>query len=96
MVIFAIFGVFMVWEFSKKRMAFTTFERFCMVSIFAGGLGNIIDRVRFGFVIDMIQTEFINFPVFNVADIFITCGCILLIAHLVLFNKEFWKDDKKK
>ena len=95
-VIFALFGVFMVWEFSKKRMAFTTFERFCMVSIFAGGLGNIIDRVRFGFVIDMIQTEFINFPVFNVADIFITCGCILLIAHLVLFNKEFWKDDKKK
>ena len=95
-VIFALFAAFMVWEFSKKKMAFTTFERFCMVAIFAGGLGNIIDRIRLGFVIDMIQTDFMNFPIFNVADIFITCGCILLIAHLVLFNKEFWKDDKKK
>ena len=95
-IIFAVFAVFIVWEFSKKRMPFTTFERFCMVAVFAGGLGNIIDRLRLGFVIDMIQTEFISFPVFNVADCFITCGCILLIAHLVLFNKEFWKDDKKK
>lgn len=93
-VIFAAFAVFIVWEFSKKRMSFTTFERFCMVAIFAGGLGNIIDRLRLGFVIDMLQTEFINFPVFNVADCFITCGCILLILHLVFFNKEFWKDEK--
>lgn len=95
-VIFALFAVFMIWEFSKKRMPFTTFERFCMVAIFAGGLGNIIDRIRFGFVIDMIQTDFVNFPIFNVADIFITGGCIFLILHLVLFNKEFWKDDKKQ
>ena len=95
-IVFALFAVFIVWEFSKKRMPFTTFERFCIVAVFAGGLGNMIDRVRLGFVIDMIETEFMDFPIFNVADIFITCGCILLIAHLVLFNKEFWKDDKKK
>lgn len=95
-VIFVIFAAFIIWEFSKKRMPFTTFERFCIVAVFAGGLGNIIDRLRFGFVIDMITTEFINFPIFNVADIFITCGCILLILHLIFFNKAFWKDDKKK
>ena len=94
--IFIAFAGFIIWEFSTKKMGFTTFERWCVVAVFAGGLGNMIDRLRLGFVIDMIQTEFINFPVFNVADIFITCGCILLIAHLVLFNKEFWKDDKKK
>lgn len=95
-VIFIAFAVFIVWEFSKKRMAFDTFERFCIVAVFAGGLGNIIDRLRLGFVIDMIQTEFINFPVFNVADCFITCGCILLIVHLIFFNRAFWKDEKKK
>ena len=56
----------------------------------------MIDRVRLGYVVDMIETKFIRFPVFNVADCFITCGCIALIAHLVLFNKNFWKDEKKK
>ena len=63
--------------------------------IISGGLGNIIDRVRLGYVVDMIETTFMEFPVFNVADCFITCGCILLMVHLFLFNKEFWKDDKK-
>ena len=93
--IFAVFTIGMVWEFSKKRMPFSDFERWCIVFIFAGGLGNMIDRVRLGYVVDMIEVEFIKFPVFNVADCFITCGCILLIAHLMLFNKEFWKEDKK-
>ena len=62
----------------------------------AGAVGNIIDRIRLGFVIDMINLEFMEFPVFNVADCFICCGCIALMVHLVFFNKDFWKDDKKK
>ena len=86
-------GIF--WEYFKKPMPFTRFERWCIAAIYAGGLGNMIDRIRLGYVVDMIQTEFIDFPVFNVADCFITCGCILLIGHLALFNKEFWKDGKK-
>ena len=94
-VVFALFAAAIVWEFSKKRMPFTTFERFCIVAVFAGGLGNMIDRLRFGYVVDMIATDFITFPVFNVADIFITCGCIVLIFHLIFFNKQFWKDEKK-
>lgn len=99
-IVFSVFAAFIIWEFPKKKMPFTTFERFCIVAVFAGGLGNIIDRIRLGFVIDMIDTltniNFIkNFPVFNVADIFITCGCILLMLHLIFFNKEFWKDEKK-
>ena len=55
----------------------------------------MIDRLRLGYVVDMIATEFIDFPVFNVADCFITCGCIVLMVHLVFFNKEFWKEEKK-
>lgn len=94
--IFLVFTVAIIWEFSKKRLPLTTFERWCIVAVFAGGLGNMIDRLRFGFVVDMIATEFIDFPVFNVADCFITCGCILLMLHLVFFNREFWKDEKKK
>ena len=92
--IFMIFLLFVLWEFSKKSLPFTTFDRFCIVAILAGGLGNVIDRLRLGYVVDMICVDFMDFPVFNVADCFITCGCILLMIHLVFFNKEFWKDEK--
>ena len=94
--IFLAFTVAIVWEYRKKAMPFTTLERWCIAAIYGGGLGNMIDRIRFGYVVDMIETQFIEFPVFNVADCFITCGCILLIAHLILFNRDFWKDGKKK
>ena len=93
--IFAAFTVGVIWEFSKKRWPFTDLERWLVVAVYAGGLGNMIDRLRFGYVVDMIAVEFIDFPVFNVADCFITCGCILLIGHLVFFNKAFWKEETK-
>lgn len=93
--IFLLFTAAIIWEFSKKRMPFTTLERWCIGAIYGGGLGNIIDRVRLGYVVDMIEVDFIRFPVFNVADCFITCGCILLLIHIFFFNRSFWKDDKK-
>ena len=94
--IFAVFTVMMLWEYAKKSMPFSKFERWCIAAIYGGGLGNMIDRVRLGYVVDMIETEFIEFPVFNVADCFITCGCIAMMASLILLNKEFWKEEKKK
>ena len=93
--IFVAFTVAVIWEFSKKRLPFSPFERWCIAAVFAGGLGNMIDRVRLGYVVDMICVDFMDFPVFNVADCFITCGCIALMVSLVFFNKEFWKDEKK-
>ena len=93
--VFALLTAGILWEFPKKKMPFTTLERWCIVAIYAGGIGNMIDRLWLGYVVDMIEVEFMNFAVFNVADSFITCGAILLLAHLALFNKEFWKDEKK-
>lgn len=90
--IFLVFTLGIVWEFSKKRWPFTTFDRWCIAVVYAGGLGNIIDRIRLGYVVDMIEVEFINFPVFNLADCCITCGCIALIVHLIFFNRDFWKE----
>ena len=95
-VVFILFTAAIVWEFSGKRWPFTNFERWLIVAIYGGGVGNMIDRFRFGYVVDMIQTDFMDFPVFNVADCFITCSAILLLAHLFLINKEFWKEEKKK
>ncbi len=57
----------------------------CLACITGGAIGNLIDRIALGFVRDFICTEFIKFPVFNVADCFVTCGAILL-AILLLFT----------
>ena len=93
--IFIVFTGLILWEYFKKPMPFSKFDRWCIAAIYGGGLGNMIDRVRFSYVIDMIQTDFMDFPVFNVADCFITCGCFALMASLFFFNKEFWKEEKK-
>lgn len=92
--IFVAFTILIFYEYFKKPLGFTTLERWCIAAIYGGGLGNMIDRVRLGYVVDMIETTFIDFPVFNVADCFITCGCVLLMVHLFLFHKDFWKEKK--
>lgn len=93
--IFVVLTVAIVWEYFKSPMPFNKFERWCIASIYAGGLGNMIDRIRLGYVVDMIETQFMRFPVFNVADCFITCGCFAMLFSLVFINKEFWKEEKK-
>ena len=55
--------------------------------IVSGGIGNLIDRIRFGYVVDFFDFCLINFPVFNVADIWVTLGATLFII-LALFSKE--------
>ena len=94
-VIFGIFTVLILWEYFKKSMGFNRFERWCIAAVYAGGLGNMIDRIRLGYVVDMIETKFMDFPVFNVADCFITCGCFAMMFSLFFFNKAFWKEEKK-
>ena len=94
-VIFAALTVAIVWEYFKNSMRFSKFEWWCILAIYAGGLGNMIDRIRLGYVVDMIQTKFMDFPVFNVADCFITCGCFAMLFSLFFFNKAFWKEEKK-
>jgi len=54
--------------------------------IIAGGLGNFIDRLRQGFVVDMFQFDFINFAVFNVADTYLTFGVLIML--LVIIKEE--------
>lgn len=54
--------------------------------IIAGGLGNFIDRLRQGFVVDMFQVDFINFAVFNVADTYLTFGVFIML--LVIIKEE--------
>ena len=61
-----------------------------VVLICSGGIGNLIDRIFRGYVVDMIEVTFINYPVFNIADICVVCGAILLCIY-VLFSKDVKK-----
>lgn len=56
--------------------------------ICAGGIGNMIDRVRFDYVVDYIYFVLIDFPIFNFSDILITIGTILLFIEILFFVKE--------
>jgi len=61
----------------------------CFLFIIAGAVGNFIDRLRYSYVVDFIYFKLIDFPIFNVADIYVTCSCIVLIL-LILFK---YKDE---
>ena len=57
-------------------------------AVAGGGVGNLIDRVAAGEVTDFFATTFVDFPVFNVADIFVTCGVVLVLAFWWRWDKE--------
>ncbi len=81
------------------RIPFTKryhFLRFLLVMLCAGAVGNFIDRACYHYVVDFICVEFINFPVFNVADIYVTVSVFLIV--IALFFKYSKDDDlwKKK
>lgn len=62
--------------------------RVIAVLFLAGAAGNFIDRVRQGFVVDFFYFSLINFPIFNVADIYVTTATIALIVFILFYYKE--------
>lgn len=73
---------FYVFKFHKKYVGITI----CLALIVGGAIGNLIDRIRLGYVVDYIHFTFFP-PVFNLADSAIVCGAIAL-SCLLLFNKN--------
>jgi len=69
-----------------------------LLLIFAGGIGNLIDRVRLGAVVDMLAFSFFDFPVFNIADIYVTTGAFLFafIVWFVVKDAPFFGSQVKK
>ena len=68
--------------------AATAIETCALALVFAGGLGNAIDRFAQAYVVDFIDLTFIDFPVFNVADIGVTCGFVLLVVGYLLATRN--------
>lgn len=69
------------------------FINICLLLVVAGGTGNLIDRIRLGYVIDFIEPLFVDFAVFNFADCCITVGAFMMIAYEIY---ELVCEQKKK
>lgn len=77
-------SVFIAYYIYKNRDRLSKFEKICYIFIISGAIGNVIDRVFRGFVVDFIHTELgglYNYPVFNFADIYIVLACIFLFIY---------------
>lgn len=89
MALFVALIVVLIWKQWLKK----PFEWWCIAAILGGGIGNLIDRLTNRRVTDMICLDFVNFPVFNVADCFITVGCFALIVYVIFLDRT---EDKKR
>ena len=77
----AVIAVLLVRKVFSHPLAMWT-----LTLILGGGLGNLIDRVRLGYVVDMFNFQFVSYPVFNVADILVVCGTIGFAAYYLLLH----------
>ena len=62
--------------------------RILMIAVVAGAIGNFIDRCRFHYVVDMIYFKLIDFPIFNVADCYVTVSVFVFAALILWYYKE--------
>ena len=92
-VVGVLFVALVIWAIAKKHITKKP-ELWCVAAITGGAIGNLIDRVATGQVIDMICVPW--FSTFNVADIFITVPAVLLILYILIFDREFLSDKPKK
>ena len=86
----AILAYMVIGQIRKKA---APMELWSLALILAGGIGNFIDRVRFGYVVDFF--DFRIWPIFNVADIAVCCGCGLLVFYVLIWEPRMQKKAKE-
>lgn len=72
-----------IWIFFILRQISHPLGRVSLYLAIGGAIGNLIDRIRLGYVVDMIELTFMKFAIFNVADCFVSAGMILFAVYLV-------------
>lgn len=84
-----IFFVAVIWVYFKIQTKKRYYPIYVIMSLFlAGATGNFIDRISYNYVIDFFYFEIIHFPIFNVADIYVTCGAALFLIFFLFYYKE--------
>ena len=76
-----------------KHLFKSRFANWCAVLALAGAVGNCIDRALYGYVVDMFKVEFMDFAVFNIADIFLVVACIAFVIYLIVDILKGGKDE---
>lgn len=84
----------LIYLFKKKTQP--KLENLAIAFIVGGGIGNMIDRIFLGYVVDMIDFRLINFAVFNVADSFVCVGAGLLMLYMILSGVKEYKEEKAR
>ena len=78
-----------IWFYSKVPMGKKYLPlRICIIGICAGAIGNMIDRIYLGYVVDFFYFNLIDFPIFNVADIYVTVTFIVLVLLIFFYYKD--------
>ncbi len=67
-----------------------------LAMVLGGGIGNMIDRIRLGYVVDFFKTDFMRFAIFNVADCFVSVGAVLLAVYVIFFEAKVEAEMKAK
>ena len=80
-------GFVVLFKYMKRSKLLS----FAITLFLAGGIGNLIDRVRLSYVVDMFEFKFVNFAIFNVADICVTVAFFLLIIYAVFIDPKIEK-----
>lgn len=81
--------ILVIWFYLKVPMTKRYLPlRICAIFILSGGLGNFIDRVSLNYVVDFFYFELIDFPIFNVADIYVTLTMFILLYLIFFYYKE--------
>ena len=84
-----VISLVVIWFYGKVPMEKKYLPlRICAVLILSGAFGNCIDRIRLNYVVDFFYFKLINFPIFNVADIYVTVAAFLLIVLVLFYYKE--------
>ncbi len=81
-------AVFVMWRMPGWGNVRYHWLKACTIMITAGALGNMIDRVAKGYVVDFFYFKLINFPIFNVADIYVTTATALLLIVMCFYYKD--------
>lgn len=82
-----VIGVVYFYTMLPRTKVYTCLK-FSLILIIAGAIGNLIDRLFRGYVVDFFHATFINFPVFNVADIYVVVGAISMAIITIFFIKD--------